>query len=147
MRPRTVALLAAALLLAPPATASAQDGGTQTVQPVPHQQVPTTSTPAAPAQSQPAPQPTPDPAAAPNAADQRVEQATRDPRDDGAPPAVVALAVLAILAVTLLALWGVLRWAAWEPDWAPRWRHAAAEAGWRASLGWADFRDWLRLGR
>jgi hypothetical protein len=26
-------------------------------------------------------------------------------------------------------------------------RHATAEAGWRTSAAWAEFTDWLRLGR
>ena len=26
-------------------------------------------------------------------------------------------------------------------------RHASAEAGWRLSLGWAEFRDFVRIGR
>src|SRR3954451_23775524 len=106
--------------------------------------VPATSTPAPTAA---APQPAPAPNAAPTAADERIEQAARAQDASGAPPAIVALAVLGVLLLVALALWGGLRWSAWEPAWAPRWRHAAAEAGWRASLGWADFRDWLRLGR
>ncbi len=28
-----------------------------------------------------------------------------------------------------------------------RWRHATAEAGWHLGLGWAEFRDFLHLGR
>ena len=47
----------------------------------------------------------------------------------------------------LLALWAFARWWAWEPHWLARWRHATAEAGWRASAAWAEFTDWLRLGR
>lgn len=50
--------------------------------------------------------------------------------------------LLAILLVRLL--W---RWRGWDPRWLRRWRHANAEAGWRLSLGWAEFRDFLRLGR
>ena len=33
-----------------------------------------------------------------------------------------------------------------EP-WLVRWRHATGEAGWRAGNAWAEFTDWLRLGR
>jgi cobalamin biosynthesis Mg chelatase CobN len=59
----------------------------------------------------------------------------------------LALIVLAALLLMLLALWGFARWWAWEPHWLVRWRHATAEAGWRASAAWAEFTDWLRLGR
>jgi cobalamin biosynthesis Mg chelatase CobN len=59
----------------------------------------------------------------------------------------LALIVLAALLLMLLALWAFARWWAWEPHWLVRWRHATAEAGWRASAAWAEFTDWLRLGR
>jgi len=39
------------------------------------------------------------------------------------------------------------QWRGWDPRWLRRWRHASAEAGWRLSLGWAEFRDFVRLGR
>jgi hypothetical protein len=60
---------------------------------------------------------------------------------------LAGLVVLGALVVALLALWGLARWWAWEPRWLVRWRHATAEAGWRASAAWAEFTDWLRLGR
>jgi hypothetical protein len=59
----------------------------------------------------------------------------------------LALIVIGALLVMLLALWAFARWWAWEPQWLARWRHATAEAGWRASAAWAEFTDWLRLGR
>jgi hypothetical protein len=59
----------------------------------------------------------------------------------------LALIVVAALLLMLLALWAFARWWAWEPDWLVRSRHATAEAGWRASAAWAEFTDWLRLGR
>ena len=59
----------------------------------------------------------------------------------------LALIVVAALLLMLLALWAFARWWAWEPHWLARWRHATAEAGWRASAAWAEFTDWLRLGR
>ena len=59
----------------------------------------------------------------------------------------LALIVVGALLVMLLALWAFARWWAWEPHWLARWRHATAEAGWRASAAWAEFTDWLRLGR
>jgi len=61
--------------------------------------------------------------------------------------ATAGLVVLGALVVGLLALWLIARWWAWEPRWAVRWRHASGEAGWRASAAWAEFTDWLRLGR
>jgi hypothetical protein len=59
----------------------------------------------------------------------------------------VALVILGVVVVAALALWGFARWWAWEPHWLVRWRHAMGEAGWRASAAWAEFTDWLRLGR
>jgi hypothetical protein len=59
----------------------------------------------------------------------------------------LALIVVGALLVMLLLLWAFARWWAWEPHWLARWRHATAEAGWRASAAWAEFTDWLRLGR
>jgi hypothetical protein len=59
----------------------------------------------------------------------------------------LALIVVGALLVMLLALWAFARWWAWEPHWLARWRHATAEAGWRASAAWAEFTDWLRLVR
>jgi cobalamin biosynthesis Mg chelatase CobN len=59
----------------------------------------------------------------------------------------LALLVAAALVLMLLALWAFARWWAWEPHWLVRWRHATAEAGWRASAAWSEFTDWLRLGR
>ena len=53
---------------------------------------------------------------------------------------------LGVLALCTLAF-GIVRWFAWEPAWAVRFRHAAGEAGWRASSTWADFTDYVRLGR
>jgi len=60
---------------------------------------------------------------------------------------MLALAILlGVLALCMLAF-GVMRWFAWEPAWAVRFRHAAGEAGWRASSTWSDFADYVRLGR
>ena len=87
----------------------------------------------------PAPAPTPAPAAA---ATQTAPKST--PSHKGAR---LALIVVAALLVMLIALWAFARWWAWEPHWLARWRHATAEAGWRASAAWAEFTDWLRLGR
>ncbi len=59
----------------------------------------------------------------------------------------VAAAVLGGLLLALLITAALWRWRGWDPRWRKRWRHANAEAGWRLSLGWAEFRDFLRLGR
>jgi hypothetical protein len=61
----------------------------------------------------------------------------------------VPIAVIAVGAVLLaaVALWAFARWWAWEPPWLVRWHHSTGEAGWRASAAWAEFTDWLRLGR
>jgi hypothetical protein len=61
--------------------------------------------------------------------------------------AVVMLLLVLALAVLALALWAIARWQAWEPPWLMRWRHATGEAGWRAGNAWAEFTDWLRIGR
>jgi hypothetical protein len=63
----------------------------------------------------------------------------------GGVPLVVVVFGAVVLAV--LVLWAFARWWAWEPLWLVRWRHASGEAGWRASAAWAEFTDWLRLGR
>jgi cobalamin biosynthesis Mg chelatase CobN len=84
----------------------------------------------------------PAPAPAPAAATQTAPQSTSSHNG-----ARLALIVLGALLVMLLALWALARWWAWEPHWLVRWRHATAEAGWRASAAWAEFTDWLRLGR
>jgi len=59
----------------------------------------------------------------------------------------VVLVTLGALAVVALAGVAAALWWAWEPRWWPRVRHAWQELGWRASLTWADFLDWVRLGR
>ena len=84
----------------------------------------------------------PAPAPAPAAASQTAPQSTSSHKG-----ARLALIVLGALLVMLLALWAFAHWWAWEPRWLVRWRHATAEAGWRASAAWAEFTDWLRLGR
>jgi cobalamin biosynthesis Mg chelatase CobN len=87
----------------------------------------------------PAPAPTPAPAAAATSTAPKSTSSHKGAR--------LALIVVAALLLMLLALWAFARWWAWEPHWLARWRHATAEAGWRASAAWAEFTDWLRLGR
>ena len=62
----------------------------------------------------------------------------------GAP---LVLVVLGAIALAVIVLWAFALWWAAEPPWLVRWRHATGEAGWRASAAWAEFTDWLRLGR
>jgi len=61
-------------------------------------------------------------------------------------PAVIAAAIAALLALGC-AIWAIARLEAYEPRWALSLRHTFAEAGFRASGTWAEFRDWARLGR
>ena len=58
--------------------------------------------------------------------------------------AAIAFGALVLLALLIRGLW---YYRGWDPRWVRRWRHAAAEAAWRLSLGWAEFRDFVRLGR
>jgi cobalamin biosynthesis Mg chelatase CobN len=60
---------------------------------------------------------------------------------------MLALAILLGALALLTLAFGVVRFFAWEPAWAVRFRHAAGEAGWRASSTWSDFADYVRLGR
>ncbi len=59
---------------------------------------------------------------------------------------IVLVTTAGLLALGTLAF-GLVRWRAWEPAWADRLRHAAGEAGWRASSTWAEFTDFVRFGR
>jgi hypothetical protein len=63
------------------------------------------------------------------------------------PVPVLLLAVLAGLLALGALMFGLMRWLAWEPAWAVRFRHAAGEAGWRASSTFSEFADFVRLGR
>ena len=104
---------------------------------------PPATTTTAPAATTTAPAATQPPAATPTTA----APAAAKPgaaADAGVP---VVLVVAGALVLLVLVLWGLARWWAWEPRWLVRWRHATGEAGWRASAAWAEFTDWLRLGR
>jgi len=121
---------------APPASPTATTG------------VPPGTTPAAPGSSAPAPQPAPTSKPAPAVTDNAILAASRSRSSDaGIPAPLVALAVIGALMALAALLYGLARWWAWEPRWLVRWRHAGAEAGWRASGSWAEFMDWVRLGR
>ncbi len=59
----------------------------------------------------------------------------------------LAAAVVAALLIVVCLAWGAARWWAYEPRWTVSLRHSLAEAGWRLSGTWAEFSDWIRLGR
>lgn len=106
--------------------------------------------PTTPAATTQAPAPTAPPQPAPSAADNAIPAAATTARDGGAsdaPAPLVLLAILGGLLALAAAAWGAARWWAWEPSWLVRARHAGSEAGWRSSATWAEFTDWLKLGR
>lgn len=59
----------------------------------------------------------------------------------------IALIVLAALLILACAAWVAARLTAFEPHWFRSARHALAEGGFRLSATWAEFTDWVRLGR
>lgn len=106
-------------------------------------------TPAASASATGTPVPQADPQPAKVAADGAIVKAAAVDRssDAGAPAAVLALALLGGLLVLGGLVYGAVRWLAWDPAWARGGRHALGEAGWRTSAAWAEFADWVRIGR
>jgi hypothetical protein len=95
------------------------------------------------------PQPAPSVSPAPAVADGAILTAATNTQDNGSglPAPLVALAFVALLAALAAAVVGAARWWAVDPQWLQRSRHATSEAGWRTSAAWAEFTDWLRLGR
>ncbi len=59
----------------------------------------------------------------------------------------IAAAVFAVLLILGCIAWAIVRQRALEPHWTVSLRHAMAEAGFRVSATWAEFTDWLKLGR
>jgi hypothetical protein len=59
----------------------------------------------------------------------------------------IAVAVIAVVVVLLVVAWAVMSRRAFEPRWLLSLRHSIAEAGLHASETWAEFADWMRLGR
>jgi hypothetical protein len=59
----------------------------------------------------------------------------------------IVLAIVGAIVVLACVAWALARTATFEPRWMLELRHACAEAGFRASAMWAEFSDWLRLGR
>jgi hypothetical protein len=68
-------------------------------------------------------------------------------RSKGLTSAEIALAALAALLALCALAWGAARMQAYEPRWSQSLRHALAEGGFRVSATWAEFADWVRLGR
>lgn len=125
---------------APPSDGSAPQGA-----------APQTATPSAgaPAQAQAPPAPTAEPSpAASIASDDSIALASNstDIATD-TPFPVLLLAILAGLLALGAMAFGFVRWFAWEPAWAVRWRHCTGEASRRASATFAEFADFVRLGR
>ncbi len=107
------------------------------------------ATAATPGAATPTPQPAPSVTPAASVTDGAILTAASATDDNGAglPAPLVALAIVALLAALAAALVALARWWAVDPAWMQRSRHATAEAGWRTSAAWAEFTDWLRLGR
>ncbi len=59
--------------------------------------------------------------------------------------AVIAAVIAGLLALACL-VWAVFRFGALEPPWLLSARHSLAEASFRTSATWAEFKDWARLG-
>ena len=138
---------------AAPAPATGGGGGATTQPPAPSGATgaPATGTaaPSTPNVVKPPPTPTAQPMAAPEIAIRdaiAIAARTNDPATD-APFPILALAILAGLFALSGLVVATARWRGWEPAWADNLRHAAGEAGWRASSTWAEFTDFVRLGR
>jgi hypothetical protein len=60
----------------------------------------------------------------------------------------LAIVIAALGALLLLgcAAWALARRRAFEPHWWLALRHSIAEAGYRLSVTWSEFSDWVRLG-
>lgn len=112
------------------------------------QSAPSTTTESAPATT-PAPAPTtPAPAAvaqpAPDAQSGVITARAETPTDDG--PEGWTWAVLAAAIVGAAALGWAFVNATGRIAWLTPLGHSMGEAGWRISLRWAEFRDWMRFG-
>jgi hypothetical protein len=132
--------------VAPPPVGAAPPSGPT---PPTHTPQPAIAAPATQGVAEAPPTPGEQPAPAPetiSAAPISVVATETDPASDAPFPVLVLAILLGILALGGL-LVGTARWMAWEPAWAVRMRHAAGEAGWRASCTWAEFTDFVRFGR
>jgi hypothetical protein len=151
VRASFVTLLAAALALLPAGSAAAQSTTpTPTIPPVESGQLPESEGDARQGGAvPPVPAVTPTPSAAPTTAPPATTPPPAAPtptpvitheghRSVTIPAIILALAVLGALALALSALAGRR---------SPGVRHAWREAAFRTRGTWADFSDWLRLGR
>ena len=59
----------------------------------------------------------------------------------------IAAAVFAGLLILGCIAWAIIRQRAVEPHWTISLRHAFSEAGFRVSATWAEFTDWVKIGR
>lgn len=135
---------------APPAGgARAGSAGTGTGTGAGSTAAPQGAAPGTPVQAQAPPTPTAEPSPATSvAADDSIALASRTSAVTTDPPVpVVLLTVLAGLLALGALMFAAARWFAWEPVWSVRLRHAAGEAGWRASSTFSEFADFVRLGR
>ena len=154
MTRRLIAVLLAGALAIPAAVAGAQEPTTRapaTTAPGATTTLPG-ATPTVPGATTTAPSPTatvpPATTAPPAATTAAPAQAARDTGPDaGDRAAVLLLVVIGGLLLLGAVLWALARWQAWDPPFMARWRHATGEAGWRAGNAWAEFTDWLRIGR
>ncbi len=105
---------------------------TPTTEPAPAATTPTTTAPAAAAPASTTPTP-PAAAAGTHGSDRTA--------------LIVALIAGGALLLAALLLWAWARMRGWDPGWVARMRHAWGEAGFRTTSTWAEFTDWLRLGR
>ncbi|HEY4097224.1 MAG TPA: hypothetical protein VGM33_17005 [Baekduia sp.] len=141
----TVLLACAATAAVAPLSAGAQEPSTGTpAAAVPGASTAVPATTGVPASTAVPATPAPASAAAPaNVSPQTSGQAS----DDDSSLPVILVALVGLLLLLTAAVWGAARWWAAEPTWWLNARHSTAEAGWRTSAAWAEFRDWLRLGR
>ncbi len=58
----------------------------------------------------------------------------------------LALAILGALLALGCIVWALSRWLALEPRWTVSLTHSLREASYRASVTWAEFADWARIG-
>jgi hypothetical protein len=147
---RLIAVLLAGALAVPAGVAGAQDPTTSVPAPVAPGATTTepAATPTAPGATTTAPAPTATVPPATTAPPTAAPQAARDTGPDaGDRAAVLLLVVFGGLFLLGAVLWMLARWQAWDPPFLARWRHATGEAGWRAGNAWAEFTDWLRIGR
>jgi cytoskeletal protein RodZ len=130
----------------PPPASTAQPASTTPTPTPPASAVPPTSTTPATSASPTTTNPT---ALAPGQAGGLTRGAVTRRRAHGRKISTAAVigAALAALLVALCAVWATVRWLAIEPRWTRSMAYSLEEASFRASATWAEFSDWVRLGR